>query len=216
MNGTVTLLFLLVNLTILYGQDIRVVGSHLASLDDNSETGLPTVAEMEAACPHEALVNNNFKCAERAERGLCSGKTTSAKVIRTRLCPCTCTKYLTDRIQTCCKAVGATPKCMSLCRYNTTKEEILAPTGYQCGVDLPRWSYCGWDTTDGRSCCRNNGVPEECLTFCKSELPCDLFSGDVAGRLHCINFYPKMLECQLRSIPSKPQWDPNWKAQPTC
>lgn len=128
MDAAMALLFLLVGCAMVYGDEFRAVRSHLKPFDEERLTGLPTIEEMEAACPHEASVNNNFKCAERAEKGLCSGKTTSAKVIRTRLCPCTCTKYLTDRIQTCCRAVGATPKCMPLCRYNTTKEEVGCST----------------------------------------------------------------------------------------
>jgi hypothetical protein len=124
MNDRKTLLLLLVSITFSYGQDVREARSHLKSIDEKRDAGLPTFDELEAACPDESEEKNDFKCAERAGRGMCSGKTTAAKVIRTKLCPCTCNKYLSDRIQSCCIAVGASSECMPLCRYNTTKEEV--------------------------------------------------------------------------------------------
>jgi hypothetical protein len=77
----------------------------------------------ETNCPSNEIVN---QCANRASKGECLSGRIESRTIRKKLCACSCDRYFYDRIQTCCTSLNVSSRCMPLCRYNTTKHEVIS------------------------------------------------------------------------------------------
>uniref|UniRef100_A0A183C8Q2 DB domain-containing protein n=1 Tax=Globodera pallida TaxID=36090 RepID=A0A183C8Q2_GLOPA len=96
--------------------------------------------------------------------------------------------------------------CLPLCGYNTSVNELGSGLGLKCVSQLTTWAYCAGDANDNTKCCRGKGVEDECLSFCKGDVPtCDMQS---------IFSYQKILECQMENLDNKPRFDPEWR--PEC
>lgn len=55
------------------------------------------------------------------------------------------------------------------------------------------------------------GVPEECLSFCKGNVPtCDLQS--IFSYQPCLNKLDSIISCQVENLHATPQFDPDWQA----
>uniref|UniRef100_A0A914X3S1 Domain of unknown function DB domain-containing protein n=1 Tax=Plectus sambesii TaxID=2011161 RepID=A0A914X3S1_9BILA len=167
-----------------------------------------TEADVKAACPKE-----EGYCASKALQGTCIGSTVTSKVLH-RTCQCSCDFVLSDRIQTCCNTVGlqAMRFCLPLCRYNTTIDELTSALGFKCVSQLTTWAYCASDANDNTACCRSRGVPNECLSFCKGDVPtCDLQS--IFSYQPCLENLDAITKCQRESLKREPKWDPKWSAR---
>ncbi|KAE9548754.1 hypothetical protein FO519_008027 [Halicephalobus sp. NKZ332] len=163
----------------------------------------------------QRLCPNEYKfCPEKVAEGRCFGNSRRAQELK-RKCPCSCNGVHHRRIQNCCKAVGKADMefCLPLCAYNTTLAELGGGLGIKCVSQLNTWAYCASDSNDNTECCKAKGVPNECLSFCKGDVPtCDL--QDIFNYKPCLKNMQHIVECQKNSLSPKPSFDPDWEA--TC
>uniref|UniRef100_A0AC34EZ62 Uncharacterized protein n=1 Tax=Panagrolaimus sp. ES5 TaxID=591445 RepID=A0AC34EZ62_9BILA len=166
-----------------------------------------TPDELRQICPNE----HKF-CADKVAEGKCFGSSRKAGELK-RKCPCSCSNVHHRRIQNCCKRVGKEEMefCLPLCAYNTTLQDLGGGLGIKCVSQLTTWAYCASDAQDTIPCCQNKGVPKECLSFCKGDVPtCDLQS--IFSYKPCLKHMETIVSCHKEQLAAKPQFDVNWEA----
>ncbi|VDP19478.1 unnamed protein product [Soboliphyme baturini] len=107
----------------------------------------------------------------------------------------------TPDLAKCCADKGVTGKCLNLCSYNTTTQDLIT-YGSACFDSIKAWVDCGGgsymflpDSRDHRPCCSDAGVPSRCLDFCHSPLK-DVSS----GHLMCIKYATVIATCILHGV----------------
>ncbi|XGW09779.1 hypothetical protein V3C99_011779 [Haemonchus contortus] len=166
-----------------------------------------TLRELKALCPDEKQI-----CSAKAVKGDCFGSSLRATVLQ-KECKCSCDAVHHDRIQKCCRAVGEQEMkfCLPLCRYNTSNEELGSTLGLKCLSQLSTWAYCASDATDQTSCCKKRGVIQECLSFCKGDVPtCDTQA--IFDYQPCTQHMKAIMQCQKEGLSAKPRYDPDWSS----
>uniref|UniRef100_A0AC34PVZ5 Uncharacterized protein n=1 Tax=Panagrolaimus sp. JU765 TaxID=591449 RepID=A0AC34PVZ5_9BILA len=166
-----------------------------------------TVEQLRQLCPNE----HKF-CAEKIVEGKCFGNSKKAQELK-RKCPCSCNNVHHKRIQNCCKTIGKEEMefCLPLCAYNNTLSELGGGLGIKCVSQLTTWAYCAADANDATTCCKEKGVPNECLSFCKGDVPtCDLQS--IFNYKPCLKNMGHITECHKQMLGIKPNFDPEWEA----
>lgn len=167
-----------------------------------------TQFEITKLCPEEKAY-----CLTKAVQGQCYGKSVKAETLK-RTCSCACDAIHFKRIQSCCKALGRRGMafCLPLCKYNTTMEELSTSLGYKCVSQLTTWAYCAADVSDNTLCCKQKGVPPECLSFCKGDVPtCDLQS--IFYYQSCLRHIQTITQCHVENLASEPRWNSDWTAR---
>ncbi|KAF7631124.1 hypothetical protein Mgra_00008655 [Meloidogyne graminicola] len=156
-----------------------------------------TTEELRNLCPSE----KDF-CHEHSKQGFCYGKSIKAKLLA-KQCKCSCANVHHRRIQNCCRTVGDHDMrfCLPLCGYNTTANDLGSGLGLKCITQLTIWTYCA------------AGVPSECASFCRGDVPtCDMSS--IFSYQPCLKNLKKILECQMEDLSPEPNFDKNWR--PVC
>ncbi|KAE9418360.1 hypothetical protein Angca_001977, partial [Angiostrongylus cantonensis] len=101
--------------------------------------------------------------------------------------------------------------CLPLCRYNTTMSELGSSLGLKCLSQLTTWAYCAADGTDQTNCCKRRGVPSDCLSFCKGDVPtCDTQS--IFNYQACTQHMTTIMQCQKEGLEAKPRYNPDWSS----
>uniref|UniRef100_A0A1I8BNC2 DB domain-containing protein n=1 Tax=Meloidogyne hapla TaxID=6305 RepID=A0A1I8BNC2_MELHA len=156
-----------------------------------------TTEELKFLCPDE----RDF-CHEHSKQGFCYGKSIKAKLLA-KQCKCSCANAHHRRIQNCCRTVGDHDMrfCLPLCGYNTTASDLGSGLGLKCITQLTIWTYCA------------AGVPSECASFCRGDVPtCDMSS--IFSYQPCLKNLDKILECQMEDLAPEPHFDKKWR--PVC
>ena len=65
----------------------------------------------------------------------------------------------------CCKDSGVKSACLGICTFNLDLDFLLFDS--QCIPEFDKVMKCGSDGSDHRFCCNNNGVPKNCLDWCR-------------------------------------------------
>ncbi|CAD5216383.1 unnamed protein product [Bursaphelenchus xylophilus] len=162
---------------------------------------------LKGTCPNDKEI-----CYSKASQGECFGNSLKAQVLN-KNCPCSCNEALHSRIQKCCRTVGPPEMkfCLPLCGYNTTVEELGSSLGVKCVSQLTTWAYCAADNSDNTACCKSKGVSDECLSFCKGDVPtCDLQS--IFSYQPCLKNMKSIVQCQVENLAATPRFDPDWQA----
>lgn len=166
-----------------------------------------TISELKRRCASERDV-----CHGKAIKGDCFGASLRATVLQ-KECKCSCDVVHHERIQKCCLTVGEQGMrfCLPLCRYNTTTEELGSTLGLKCLSQLTTWAYCAADASDQTSCCKKRGVINECLSFCKGDVPtCDTQA--IINYQPCTQHMSAIMQCQKEGLGVKPRYDPDWSS----
>nr|CAD2166028.1 unnamed protein product [Meloidogyne enterolobii] len=168
-----------------------------------------TTEELRFLCPEE----RDF-CHEHSKQGFCYGKSIKAKLLA-KQCKCSCANAHHRRIQNCCRTVGDHDMrfCLPLCGYNTTANDLGSGLGLKCITQLTIWTYCAADANDNTECCKRKGVPSECASFCRGDVPtCDMSS--IFSYQPCLKNLDKILECQMEDLAPEPHFNKEWR--PIC
>ncbi|KJH50556.1 DB module [Dictyocaulus viviparus] len=166
-----------------------------------------TIDNIKASCPDDKAI-----CAEKAANGQCFGTSLKSTVLRKK-CKCSCDTVFYDRIQNCCRTIGEDDMdfCLPLCRYNTTTKELVSSLGLKCVSQLKTWAYCASDGSDQTTCCKKRGVSNECLPFCKGDVPtCDTES--ILNYQTCTKHMKTILQCQQEGLEAEPKYNPEWSS----
>ncbi|CAJ0606015.1 unnamed protein product [Cylicocyclus nassatus] len=166
-----------------------------------------SISELRTLCPKEKEV-----CAGKVAKGDCFGSSLRAGVLQ-KECKCSCDAVHHARIQKCCRTVGDHDMkfCLPLCRYNTSSEELGSSLGLKCLSQLTTWAYCAADATDQTACCKKRGVINECLSFCKGDVPtCD--SQSIMNYQPCTQHMNSIIQCQKDGLTPTPRYNPNWSS----
>ncbi|CAD5212209.1 unnamed protein product [Bursaphelenchus okinawaensis] len=166
-----------------------------------------TADNLRATCPNDKEI-----CYSKAAQGECYGNSLKAQVLN-KNCPCSCSEVLHSRIQNCCKTVGQPEMkfCLPLCGYNTTVEELGSSLGVKCVSQLTTLAYCAADNNNNTECCKAKGVAEECMSFCKGDVPtCDLQS--IFSYQPCLKSMKAITQCQVENLSAEARFDPDWQA----
>ncbi|CAI4232944.1 unnamed protein product [Auanema sp. JU1783] len=166
-----------------------------------------SISQLQEKCPDDKPF-----CAAKVASGACFGNSLKAGVLQ-KQCQCSCDAIHFERIQKCCLTVGVQEMkfCMPLCRYNTTSEELGSTLGLKCLSQLTTWAYCAADASDQSECCEQKGIPFECRSFCKGDVPtCDMQS--IFNYEPCIQYMGSIMQCQKEGLGPQSKYDPDWSS----
>ncbi|CAD5212133.1 unnamed protein product [Bursaphelenchus okinawaensis] len=67
------------------------------------------------------------------------------------------------------------------------------------------------DNNNNTECCKAKGVAEECMSFCKGDVPtCDLQS--IFSYQPCLKSMKAITQCQVENLSAEARFDPDWQA----
>ena len=91
--------------------------------------------------------------------------------------PIKCSSFQSNDMLQCCKTQGVKENCLGICSLQVDLDFLLYDE--ECFPDFEKFMTCGSDGSDHRHCCSQNGVPRECLDWCRG-LPSKGPSGNCA------------------------------------
>ena len=71
----------------------------------------------------------------------------------------------TESLMQCCKDKNVKQQCQGICTFNLDLDFLMFDS--QCFTEFDKLMTCGSDGSDHRHCCHENGVPRECLDWCR-------------------------------------------------
>ena len=71
----------------------------------------------------------------------------------------------TESLMQCCRTKGVKKQCQGICTMNLDLDFLLFDS--ECIPEFDKFMACGSDGSDHRHCCHTNGVPRECLDWCR-------------------------------------------------
>uniref|UniRef100_A0A915JSQ9 Domain of unknown function DB domain-containing protein n=1 Tax=Romanomermis culicivorax TaxID=13658 RepID=A0A915JSQ9_ROMCU len=122
-----------------------------------------------------------------------------------------------NRLRDCCTNLIKNPNCLSLCKFNTSSDE-LAEKGVSCIKELKYWTYCVADTRDNTDCCKSKGVQSDCFPLCAGGASniCSSFMSKFSKFLTCINKIDLILACHRDSLTDQSLWSKDKKLTDDC
>uniref|UniRef100_A0A1I7WZI1 DB domain-containing protein n=1 Tax=Heterorhabditis bacteriophora TaxID=37862 RepID=A0A1I7WZI1_HETBA len=90
--------------------------------------------------------------------------------------------------------------------------QLGSTLGVKCLSQLTTWAYCAADASDQTQCCAARGVPPECRSFCKGDVPtCDMQS--ILSYQSCLQYMDSIIKCQRLGLSAKSRYDPEWSSE---
>uniref|UniRef100_A0A915IF32 Domain of unknown function DB domain-containing protein n=1 Tax=Romanomermis culicivorax TaxID=13658 RepID=A0A915IF32_ROMCU len=123
---------------------------------------------------------------------------------------CMTDSCLHTRIQKCChdmgQRIGKRTECLRFCGFNVTSD-LLFEEGGDCLDQLQVLMYCSSEGGDHTQCCKNKGVDNKCMPFCRGDVS-GLCPDDVAGDYpECITAIGDIMACHKQALSSDSvQW----------